>query len=304
LNVLTNNAENIDYLAEVIISHLLAEQKSDMSGISIRLLGIFRRFFSKDVEKIATRSNTLKEREWEVFLHREGFYDLLPESFFHTNSRKYFKDHAETIAEFSMHKKEEKGARQFFIPLEQEFYKHHINKEIFEQEFYFTPETIREFIDFYNLKALDLSKYQKAILFFIMPYVSLIAGNLCLAENCFEIILQEKVHFKTQFSPIVIANLEEVPDLNCVILGKNSSLGHDVIDGNPQLLIEIGPLMKSDSLLSFLYGMERKLIDWLVALFIQADLTTCVRILLNKQDESFILGEKNYESRLNYSTSL
>jgi len=302
--VLTNNQENIDYLAEVIVSHLLAGKKSDVSEISIRLLGTFRRFFSKDVEKIRSHSNTLKEEEWEVFLHREGFYDFLPEGFFHTNTRKYFKDHHETIAEFRKHKEEEKNARQFFMPLEQEFYKHYINKEIFEQEFYFTPETIREFIDFYNLKDLDLNIYQKATLFFVMPYVSIIAGNLSLTETCFEIILQEKVQFKTQFSAIVKTYIEIDPDLNSVILGKNSTLGHDVIDGNPQLLIEIGPLNKSDSLLSFLFGTDRKLIDWLLALFIQADLTTYVRILLNKQDESFVIGEKNYESRLNYSTSL
>lgn len=302
--MLTNNQENIDYLAEVIVSHLLAGKKSDVSEISIRLLGTFRRFFSKDVEKIRSHSNTLKEEEWEVFLHREGFYDFLPEGFFHTNTRKYFKDHHETIAEFRKHKEEEKNARQFFMPLEQEFYKHYINKEIFEQEFYFTPETIREFIDFYNLKDLDLNIYQKATLFFVMPYVSIIAGNLSLTETCFEIILQEKVQFKTQFSAIVKTYIEIDPDLNSVILGKNSTLGHDVIDGNPQLLIEIGPLNKSDSLLSFLFGPDRKLIDWLLALLIQADLTTNVRILLNKQDESFVIGEKNYESRLNYSTSL
>jgi hypothetical protein len=304
LNVLTNNPENIDYLAEVIVSHFLAGKKSDMSAVSVRLLGIFRRFFSKDVEKITSHSNTLKEEEWEVFLHREGFYDFLPEGFFHTNTRKYFKDRAETIAEFSMHKKEEKNARQFFMPLEQEFYKHHINKEIFEQEFYFTPETISEFIDFYNLKDLDLNIYQKATLFFVMPYVSVIAGNLRLTETCFEIILQEKVQIKTQFSPLVNTCLDKIPVLGTIVLGLNSSLGNDVIDGNPQLLIEIGPLSESDSLLSFLFGPNRKLVDWLIALFIQADLTSHVRVLLNARDEAFYLGEKSYESRLSYSTSL
>jgi len=45
--VLTNNPENIDYLAEVIVSHLLAGKKSDMSGVSIRLLGIFPPFLFK-----------------------------------------------------------------------------------------------------------------------------------------------------------------------------------------------------------------------------------------------------------------
>jgi len=302
--VLTNNPENIDYLAEVIVSHLLAGNKSDMSGVSIRLLGIFRRFFSKDVEKISSRSNTLKEEEWEVFLHREGFYDFLPEGFFHTNTRKYFKDHAETMAEFSMHKQEEKNARQFFMPLEQEFYKHHISKEIFEQEFYFSPETIREFVDFYGLNALGLNMYQKGAMFFIMPYTSIIAGNIKLAETWFEVILQEKVQVKTQFSPMIKDCPVRIPGLRNITLGIDSALGHDVIDGNPQLIIEVGPLFRSDSLLSYLFGLNRRLIDWLISLFIQADLMTSVRILLNRQDEIFLMGQKDYESRLGYSTSL
>ena len=302
--MLTNNPENIDYLAEVIVSHLLSGKKSDISGVSIHLLGTFRRFFSKDVEKITSRSNPLMEEEWDVFLHREGFYDILPEGFFHTSSRKYFKDRSEIIAEFRTHREEEKNARQFFMPLEQEFFKHQIKKESFEQEFYFSPETIGEFVDFYNLNALGLNMYQKAALFFIMPYTSIIAGNKKLAETCFEIIMQEKVQIKTQFSPMIEDYPIRRPGLGNIELGIDSALGHDVIDGNPQLIIEIGPIFKSDSLLSYLFGFNRRLIDWLISLFIQADLTTSVRILLNKQDEAFLMSEKNYQSRLGYSTSL
>jgi hypothetical protein len=50
--------------------------------------------------------------------------------------------------------------------------------------------------------------------------------------------------------------------------------------------------------------MNRKLIDWLTGLFVQADLSTLVNILLKEQDEVFILGGKSSESRLNYSTSI
>jgi predicted component of type VI protein secretion system len=146
--------------------------------------------------------------------------------------------------------------------------------------------------------------YQKASLFFIMPYASIIAGNINLTETCFEIILQEKVQIKKKFASVVKTYLDKTPDLGTVTLGLDSSLGHDIIDGNPQLLIEIGPLFESDSLLNFLFGLNRKLVDWLIALFIQADLMTCVQIVLKEQDEAFIMGEKNYESRLGYSTSL
>ncbi len=297
-----NKQENIDYLAEVIVSHLIANKNIDDSDICVHLLGVFKRFFSKDIEKMDIRRNGSGKQEWNLFLHREGFYDLLPEGFFHSSTRKYFKDRRETIEEFRIHRREEKSARQFFMPLEQEFFKHLVYKEIFEQNFYYAPETIQEFVDFYNLNQLNLNMYQKAALFFIMPYASMIAGRLDLTQTCFEIILQEKVHLKKHSSPVAVTFQDEIQSLGICSLGKNTMLGNQFSDYNPQLLIEIGPLSESNLLLSFLYGTNKKVIEWLIRLFIQADLITNVLIILKKQDESFILGEEPYESRLNYST--
>jgi hypothetical protein len=302
--VLTNNQENIDYLAEVIVTHLMACKKTDEAKVAIHLLGNFRRFISKDVEKIVTRGETSNVTGWEVYLHREGFYDALPEGFFHANTGKFFKDHQETIEEFRMHRREEKNARQFFFPLEQEFYKHLIQKERFEQDFYSAPETIHEFINFYSLDALQLSMYQKAALFFIMPFVSFIAGNLNLTESCFEIILQEKVRIKQGQTAAGKHYTGRLAALGEITMGFDSTLGSGMMDHNPQLYIEIGPLMDSTSLLSFLCGLNRKLVDWLIELFIQADLDSDVKILLNPKDESFVFGDRIYESRLAYSTSL
>lgn len=304
MSVLIKRQENIDFLAEVIASHLVANKKINDSDIYVHLLGVFKRFFSKDIEKIDVHRNESGENEWNLFLHREGFYDLLPEGFFHTSTRKYFKDRRETIEEFRLHRIEEKNARNFFMPLEQEFFKHLVHKEIFEQNFYFAPETIEEFIDFYHLNHITLNMYQKASLFFIMPYTSLISGNLNLTETCFEIILQEKVKIKSYFNSIVKAGNLNIPGLGKNTLGKDSLLGSDFFDFNPQLLIEVGPLSDSDLLLDYLSGMNRKLIDWLTGLFVQADLSTLVNILLKEQDEVFILGGKSSESRLNYSTSI
>jgi hypothetical protein len=302
--VLIKNQENIDFLAEVIASHLVANKMISDADIYVQLLGVFRRFFSKDVEKIQVNRNDSGEEEWNLFLHREGFYDLLPEGFFHSHPKKYFKDRRETIEEFRLHRNEEKSARQFFRPLEQEFFKHLIHKEIFEQNFYYAPETIQEFVDFYHLGQLDLNIYQKASLFFIMPYASLVSGNLSLTETCFEIILQEKVRIQSHFPPVRKTCADSVPGLGNNFLGRDSLLGKEFIDGNPQLVITIGPLSDSDTLLDFLFGMKRKLIDSLAELFIQADLITNINVLLKKPDEAFVMGERSYESRLNYSTFL
>ena len=302
--MLTNNPHNIDYLAEVIVSHLLSEKRADMASVVIRLAGVFRRFYSRDVEKIVPRSNDSSQKEWDVFVHREGLYDILPEGFFHTTSKKYFKDHQETIAEFHLHRIQEKNARQFFMPLEQEFYRHLIDKEIYEQDFYFSPESIREFMDFYNLNNLALNQYQKAALFFIMPFLSYIAGNLKLTETCFEIILQERVQIRQNQKMALRDYAGNVPLLNNSKLGFDSILGNTYSDGNSLLKIEIGPLLKSNDFMEYIMGPKRKLAEWLADLFIQADLYTEFRILLKHEDEAFVLTQRDYEGRLSYSTCI
>lgn len=297
-------AENIDYLAELVVSQLIANSNIDDDDIYVHLMGIFKRFFSRDVEKMETHKNEQGEEEWDIYLHREGLYDLLPEGFFHSHTQKYFKDRRETIEEFRLHNKEEKSARLFFMPLEQEFFKLLVNKEINEQNFFYAPETIREFIDFFDLDHLGLNMYQQSSLFFILPHLPKITGHLRLTETCFEIILQEQVNIKTIYKPLIIDLDHESPALGQNILGVNSLSGNVCLDHYPQLLIEIGPLQKSDSLLQYLVGINRDLINRLIELFIQADLTTGVNVLLNEQDEALILGEREYEGRLKYSTVL
>jgi hypothetical protein len=296
--------DDIDFLAEVIVSHLVTNKKISQSDIYVHLLGVFKRFFSKEVEKVDFHKNDAGEKEWNIFVHREGLYDLLPEGFFHSGTHKYFKDSKETIEEFRRHREEEKNARQFFMPVEQEFFKHLVNKEIFEQNFFYAPETIQEFIDFFNLNYLELNIYQKASLFFLLPNIPKISGKIGLIETCFRIILQEDVRIHAVDSPKVLNYQNSFPDLSLSTLGANTILGNICIDHNPVLLIEIGPLNDSSTLLSFLYGANKSVILRLIELFIQADLATSIHVLLNKNDESFIMGEKNYESRLNYSTSL
>ena len=296
--------ENIDFLAEVVVSHLVSNRNIDESEIIVHYLGIFRRFFSKEVEKIEIRKNDSGDSVWHIFLQREGFYDLLPAGFFHPGTKKYFKDRRETFEEFRKHREEEQRARLFFMPLEQEFFKYHVYKEIFEQNFFYSPETIQEFIDFFDLNNLDLNMYQKASLFFILPHIHKISGNISLIETCFNIILQEKVTINTEYCPATLTYGDNFSLLGNNMLGYNTLLGSSCTDHNQGMVIQIGPLADSNSLISYLFGIKQRVVKRLIELFIQADLHIYIKIILNDNDSNFILGEKEYESRLSYSTNL
>lgn len=301
---MTSTKDNIDYLAELIVSHLIARNEADDSRIYTHYLGVFKRFFSRDIEKIEMHRNNIGEKEWTIYLNREGIYDLLPEGFFHSSSNKYFKDRKDTIEEFRRHRREEKNARLFFMPIEQEFFKLIVNKEVFEQNFYYSPETVQEFIDFFDLNHLVLNTYQKAVLFFILPHISKIAGNLKLTETCFEILLQEHVKINTLYQSSNSATYTHTYILGENLLGINSLIGNRLIDHNPQIIIEIGPLINSNLLISYISGMNLEIINRLVELFIQADLASQIKVFLNREDEMFLLEEKDYQSRLSYSTTI
>ena len=51
------NNENIDYLAELTVSHLMTSKGIDDSKIHIHLLGVFHRFFANDIEAIRSHRN-------------------------------------------------------------------------------------------------------------------------------------------------------------------------------------------------------------------------------------------------------
>jgi len=296
--------DHIDYLAELIVSQYIANNHINEDNVYFHCLGVFKRFFSQDVDKVLTRKNDKGEQERDVYINREGIYDLLPEGLFHGHSHKQIKDRKETVQEFTQHKLEERSARQFFSPLEQEYYKLLVNKEIFEQNFYYAPETVSEFIDFFNLDHLGLNMYQQASLFFIIPHIPKITGNLGLTEACFEIILQEHVKFSDLINSVHPDPFVQSNSLFKSVLGVSSLCGNTQLNSIGGLLIEIGPLQESDSLIEYLNGDKIKLLNRLCDLFIQADIITQIRILLNETDEAFILGEESYRARLNYSTTI
>ena len=296
--------EDIDYLAEVVVSHLMTHQKVDDSNIRVHMLGVFRRFFSREIEEIRNVRHASGESELNVFIHREGLYDLLPEGFFHSTTRKFFKDKEDTLKEFRIHREEEKRARLFFSPLEQEFFRYRVSRSIFEQNFFHTPEAIQEFVDFFNLDRLGLNIYQKAALFFLLPHIPRISGNISLTETCFKIILQEEVKIDIAAAPPVRSFTGSFTTLGSAILARNSVLGSFYTDSNPALIIDIGPLADSSLLRDYLFGVRQKVLLRLSGLLIQSDLDVTFNILLNEDDNCFLLGERDYQARLNYSTNI
>lgn len=295
----------LDLYVEVIISALIREGKLDPKKLYIKPRGIFKRGYKHDLDQVEVLENK-KTGDQSVFfnIHREGLYDMLPEGLFHKNLKKTRHiDTEESVQELKMHQEEEKHARSFFLPLEQEFYQQRIQIEIEEQK---SLVGVSEFIinelivNFWNI-TFPLEHYQSLCLAYMLPMMHRIVGNFELTKRSLEIILQAPVQLHTR-NP---KNEKVLLDKNRVghfSLGENFILGDTLVKEVSDMVITIGPI-SSHELLDYLPGGKKQaLLELLSAYFIPAEIDWEVDLLVHAEEEKFELVTDPERGLLNYTT--
>ncbi len=295
----------LDLYVEVVISALIGEGKLDPKKLYIKPRGTFKRSYQSELDQVEVLENR-KAGEQSVFfsIHREGLYDMLPEGLFHKNliKTKHI-DTEESVQELKMHQEEEKHARHFFLPLEQEFYQQRIQIEIEEQK---SLVGVSEFIineliaNFWKIN-FPLEHDQALCLAYMLPMMHRIVGNFELTARSLEIILQAPVRLNTRN-----------PRDEKILLGKNKvgyfSLGENFILGDVlskevnDLTLAIGPI-SGEELLYFLPGGKKQaLLDLLAGYFIPAEIDWETELLVNTEEEKFELATGPEMGLLNYTT--
>ena len=113
--------------AEALCASLL-ERGRLFDDLIVRHLGTFRRSYRNDVEALSTDSDD--EKQLHIELNRDGLYDRLPEGLFHQPRRNEGEGAVEQmIGEYRRFREEEKAARRFFQPLEQEIFRYSVAVE-------------------------------------------------------------------------------------------------------------------------------------------------------------------------------
>jgi hypothetical protein len=295
---------NLDLNIEVITSILLENELLNENDLYIKPIGIFKRGFGNDLEKVEViESKTKQNPEVFVCTNREGLYDMLPEGLFHTNIRRiHHIDTQESVKELHIHQEEEKSARLFFLPLEQEFYKSRIlieNKERSVATGFKDSLIMKMFTDFWDLPTIPESL--KINLLYLIPIASHIVGNLELTREVFELVLNEPVEIKEINNVKRVLKNDSV--LDGAILNDSFILDEMIDDGMPCLQVTIGPLHQNHSLTDFISGGYIKvLIDLLESFFIPLDVDMEVQIIASKNADNLILTEEDYVGRLSYSS--
>lgn len=286
---------HLDLKAEVIAASLIQKGISP-DQIILQPKGNAQRSYRKDVSAFFTLLSDYDNTEY-LYLetHRDGFYDALPENIFHQPTRgRTEKNKYEVIEEIKKHRAEENDARKFFLPVEQEFMSVKTLLHILEDEFEKNSENSRLINVFSGhwpiLKKLDT--YHASIFLRIIPLIHLIRNNFDLASQTMSLILGIPIEIHLH-KPGKMDARSFLFDLGGCVLGMDTTVGTDVMDGEYDLKINIGPL-KDDELPHFITGGKyENIVDELLDYFIGANYLYHKEIVIDELEKSFLLKKGN-----------
>ncbi len=289
---------------ESLLAELVDKEEIRLDEIVVAMQGIFNRAHRKDVLGIDFVEGEKNHKDYiEVKVSREGLYDTIPEALFHqAKGRKGFKDVNDMIDESKMTRKEERDARLFFQPLEQEFSRKRIEIELEERRL--LDHFANEFLDnvYGTTDFEDLPPISKNNLFYLLPLAQRIVGNTQLTEQAISAIIKENVQ-------IILKNNNQMEEVDFMRHGLGEvRLGVDLIcsstinDGIPSWEVAVGPIDLANLPNYLEKGSGRKLLDIVEGFFFPLECVVNWYILLKNEEESFTLSGNEYHSRLGYST--
>lgn len=296
-----------DLRAEVVTNAFI-DAGIDADEIIISPKSSFTRKYHRDIEQVSlSDQDSIKEQYILVEINREGMYDALPEVLVHPQrpNKKGNKDANDMAAEVKQRRIEEKAARKFFLPFENEFYHQRVKLEGYEQailnEFANNFADSSSLINFWKLPDF-LDTRQKLIFIYLIPVINKITGNFKLIKSCYEAILNVDVSFTIEQGFEQTINHTSLPGLKEFRLGINFVCGDKFLNHIPRLKIKIS-LNKKQFYDFFPDQKGYKIIEFLNAYYLPFDLENDIQINLKNSVPEFRLNEKEI-SRLSYDTWL
>lgn len=292
-----------DLRVELLLESLL-ENNIDDFNIILNSKGLFYRKFSKDKMHIA--NDSINKELLNIEISRDGFYDVLPESISHNFRNNNHNN--DVVAEFKARRREEKEARNFFNPLENEFFRfrHAIEKK--EADF-FSSLSANGIVDI--IKTILVFKENIPDELVVKMFYAILQQKDNANQSIDSIvktltqILEEKITYKTENIKLesLVDNVEKSNDF---IMGINTTLESNEEIYLKKYIFTIGPLKNSESLN---YYFKNEVMDSFLNnffnLFLPFHVQYAFELILNKEDELFSMDDnKQYKSRLGISTLL
>ena len=279
-----------DVKAEVIVGDLLKAGDIESDQFVIQKDGQFNRAYRFDIlNSEITDYDYDSVQLLKLTLSRDSIYDMLPEGITHESKNDAPEKGVDTmIKEYNTRKKQQKAARTFFQPFENEVFRFGVKTEEFESDFLHELNGSKApdmFYDFWNISKefppLLVSKFIK-----LLPYAYKIVGDIPLASHILSVLLEEDVNVNDR-------EYQEYSDESQGILLGESRLGLDFITGNSyddyskHLDIKIGPLRNS-SFTEFIHdGNKKKFVEMFYEHFFPIEVEIKTIVLLPEEKQKF-----------------
>lgn len=295
------NLVSFDLRAELLYDALLQHNISD-EDVVFQNNGVFFRKYSKDVMNV---SQDVHDGDvLNIDLSRDGFYHILPESITHNyRSRDYNND---PVTEFKLRKKEEKEAKHFYSPLENEFFRMRHAAESYESDFFSKASTtgLADIIKMILGIPENIPDVLTVKMFYaLMKQKGKVDQGIDGIKMVLEKILNETISYTT--GNIQLENGHDPQHQNDeMIMGINTTLQSNQEIFLKKYRFSIGPLKNPHDLPN--YFEHQTLENFLHAffnLFLPFQVQYAFEIKLNPEDEVFSMDDDTiYKSRLGIST--
>ncbi len=216
-----------DYRASVVAAEL-ADHGVAPDTFFFRNQSTFKRAVANDIESIFWNNGEDEGdgADYLVFdLNREGIYDMLPEATVHSQVRKRRADEPNYKAGMEL-RRQERDARKFFSPLENEFHHRSLTLDRIERELLKNNNVRRnrEFFNYFFEDSSALSDQQLIVLLHILPLSHKIRGN----AELIALTISRIIGYRALVSQHWMLKTYTLPPLTAPTLGEGT-LGNDTV---------------------------------------------------------------------------
>ena len=305
---------NNDIKVEALLSELIDNKQIKLNEKKVKTLGLFRRGYRRDVNEIHLdkdeKLNVFKNFVFSIW--REGIYDSLPKGIFHDLRKEQKRSTLEQAKQgVEIEQKEKQAARDFFAPIEQEFYNQRIFLELQERAvlsgFRNERETAAFAKELWELDTNGIDNKKIIALLFFLPYTFRYKGRLEELNTVFSLILGDNVHIEIVESNTSHVAQSNVQTLGSFFLGETLVLGQTFEDWITGLRIKIMDLSAEETL-KYLPGRnQHKLLNILQRFFLPIDADKDLELDVIEQERTFEFEHtdtdtKNCNDILGYTT--
>jgi DNA-binding transcriptional regulator YiaG len=213
--------------AEAFCAEMIANGLS-FNEIRVILNSNFKKSFRNEIDEVRFNLNEdTNVQEMELVINRDGIYDRLPEGLFHqSKGNSKTSTTAQMTEEYRRFRDEEKMARKFFQPYEQEFFRYATLVEQEELNLAFgilNGDLKSELFNFWEIPN-ELPDEPAKKLVQIMPWVKNIKGDIEQTAKALEFILDKPIEYEAveKYDHLVA---EPVNSLNLTELGVDTVIG-------------------------------------------------------------------------------